>query len=160
VIDVFGAGYDFPVLPDEPRVRRLLDFGAGCGAFACWAYKRFKAPWIDCVVEADPKLAAVCERNLPPGAKLIDRPEDFSVYDAARIDVKHVVQVLIRHRLDGVKVILLDWYAEDDRKLCEDVCSKLGLRLFVSKHTAVSRGRQVWARSTAQWDGARYVRPQ
>jgi hypothetical protein len=142
------GGYDFPALPDEPPIRRVLDYGAGCGAFAVFAYKRLREPWIDCV-ESDSELATLCKTNLPPGGMVIPRPDDFSVYDAVRVSTPDVVQVLLRAKLDNVGIVFFDWRAEDDRSLCESACILAGLRLLVSKHFSVSRGRQIWVRSAS-----------
>jgi SAM-dependent methyltransferase len=71
------------------RPRRILDVGAGVGAFALWASLGWPNAWID-VCEPDPSLADVCMRNLPLGACLLvgARPEDVPLlsgtYDIVR----------------------------------------------------------------------------
>lgn len=44
--EVWGGEYDHPELPDD--VEHILDIGAGWGAFAVWALKRFPKATIDC----------------------------------------------------------------------------------------------------------------
>lgn len=59
--------------PDEKKVRRVLDIGAGCGEFAVWAWRRWPNCWIDCI-ESDPTERKALYENAPPGAKVIDVP--------------------------------------------------------------------------------------
>ena len=66
---VLAGEYRYPPMPDEPSVRRVLDIGAGVGAFAVWAYRQWHRPWIDSY-EPHPDSADVYEKNAPPGAKV------------------------------------------------------------------------------------------
>jgi FkbM family methyltransferase len=69
VTKVLSGEYNYPVMPDEPRIRRVLDIGANVGAAAAWMYKRYKTPWIECY-EPHPGAAELCEKNAPPGARV------------------------------------------------------------------------------------------
>ncbi len=61
--------WEYPAAPDNPHPRRVLDIGAGCGAFACWVFKRYVGEvFIDCY-EPHPELARLCEINGPPGSR-------------------------------------------------------------------------------------------
>lgn len=64
---VLGGEYEFPDIPDLPRIERVVDVGANVGAFAVWAYLKFDGPWID-GYEPNPDAARMCKANLPPGA--------------------------------------------------------------------------------------------
>jgi FkbM family methyltransferase len=67
---VLGGEYEYPILPDVPPVRRVLDIGSSVGAFACWIFKRCgRAVFVDCY-EPLPPAADICELNLPPGGKV------------------------------------------------------------------------------------------
>jgi FkbM family methyltransferase len=65
---VLGGEYDWPVLPDEPTIRHVIDVGANVGAFACWIYKRTGA-FVDCY-EPLPGAALLCAENGPPGCRV------------------------------------------------------------------------------------------
>lgn len=61
-------------IPGEPMIRRIVDVGAGVGAFAAYAAFRWPYAWIDCY-EADPLLASLLKLNLPPGGRIVSRED-------------------------------------------------------------------------------------
>ena len=68
VMKVLQGEYLYTSMPDEPKIRRVLDVGGNVGAFAAWIYKRYGGrPWID-GYEPHPVAADLYERNAPPGA--------------------------------------------------------------------------------------------
>jgi len=83
---IFGGLYTERFEGVVRPVRRVLDFGAGCGEFAVWAWKRWQGPWID-MTENDPELAALASTNAPPGARLLPHGTriDADVYDVVRV---------------------------------------------------------------------------
>jgi predicted RNA methylase len=90
-------------------VRRVLDLGAGCGEFACWAFRRWPGCWVD-LIEYDPDLAAIATVNAPPGAKvLLGGDLRIDVYDVVRIaNVGRDVLSSIASMLSDVPILLID----------------------------------------------------
>jgi hypothetical protein len=73
--------YDLSGIP-EPH--RILDIGAGVGAFAIWAWSQWSRAWVDCY-EPDPDLAALCAEHLPPGGAMLTQPPEYvGDYDLVR----------------------------------------------------------------------------
>ncbi len=66
VSKVLGGEYAFPLLPDMPGIRRVIDVGANVGAFAAWAYMQWPGCWLD-GYEPNPLAAQLAQRNSPPG---------------------------------------------------------------------------------------------
>ena len=67
---MLGGEYSYPLLPDHPPIRHVLDIGANVAAFACWAFKNYQGNvFIDCY-EPFPEAAKLCELNAPPGARV------------------------------------------------------------------------------------------
>jgi predicted RNA methylase len=91
------------------RPRRVLDLGAGVGAFAAWAGIAWPFSWVDCY-ERDMQLAEVCRRNLPPGGKMLSEAElldvDVSKYAVIRVGDLAVMQS--GAILDAVAVLIVD----------------------------------------------------
>jgi hypothetical protein len=84
---ILKGEWDYAPLPDNPHPRRMLDIGAGCGAFACWAFKRYAGEvFIECY-EPHPELAKLCAVNAPPGSRthavaVTSRPSPVKLRDA------------------------------------------------------------------------------
>lgn len=73
------------IVDGKASIRRVLDFGAGEGAFSVWAWQAFDKPWID-AIEYDEELARLLVRNAPPGARLLEGGElNLESYDLIRI---------------------------------------------------------------------------
>lgn len=70
----------------EPGVRRVLDIGAGCGAFAHYAFFRWGNPWVD-AWELEACEAPLLKENGPPGLRVLEAIplDDWSPYDVIRI---------------------------------------------------------------------------
>jgi FkbM family methyltransferase len=66
-VPVLQGEYVVPDLPDEPRgALRVLDCGAGVGAFSLFARRRFEYSQLTITcVEPDPMLAGYVRRNVP-----------------------------------------------------------------------------------------------
>jgi hypothetical protein len=155
--DVFKGKYEYGVVPDVPRIRRILDLGAGVGAFACWAWGRWRNSWIDCY-ETDPELLPFLRANLPPGAMA----HDTAIKDAAASSLLARCDVLMldvggneadvlrgyRHR---PSVVCFEWHREQDRLDIESTLDSWGLRCFGIHFKEPDLGHQVWLRSRAVW---------
>lgn len=88
VASIFRGGrYALPSIQKAPhlRVRRVLDIGAGEGAFACWAYAQWPGCWVD-LIEYDEERASLARHNMPPGARILPGGDlNPNAYDVVRI---------------------------------------------------------------------------
>lgn len=155
---VLGGKYDHPVMPAR-RPRRVIDFGAGVGAYACWAWRKYYGEvFIDCYEQRD-SLRELCAFNAPPGAMMhgITDPVCLPPVDVLRVAVADYLMGY--PHLDVVGVVAFDWSREDDRAAAESRLASAGLRCFKLVFERPDKGHEVWVRSGAQFDDAldRYV---
>jgi len=66
---VLRGEYEHPMLPDYPKVNRVLDIGGNIGAFAMWSYVKWPGCWVDSY-EPNGGACEIYKRNAPPGAKV------------------------------------------------------------------------------------------
>lgn len=66
-----GGEYEAPELPDEPKIKSVLDIGAACGGFSIWAKKRWPTVEIVNAVEPDPELARYLRENLSTSVETV-----------------------------------------------------------------------------------------
>lgn len=124
-------------------VRRVLDIGAGPGAFACWAYRRWPDSWVD-LIEYDPDLAAVAELNMPPGAKLLAGGDlDLTVYQVVRIADAQAATALLPV-IGRTPLVLFDLHvialSDDEAKAAEEKRAAAALRRWDSYVDKASAG--------------------
>lgn len=89
-VDVLQGGRGFARRRREPTIRRVLDFGAGNGAWTAYATLRWPYAWID-AYEPDEELRKILRVNAPPGCRILEAAEkvqDPSYYDCVRMDAR------------------------------------------------------------------------
>ncbi len=168
VAHVLRGKYDFGILPDCQKARRILDVGAGVGEFACWAWRRWRGgAWIECY-ETDPALLPFLRHNLPPGAAV----HPVSIKDAKAAATLPPCDVLkletggsevevLQGYAHRPSVVCVEWHREQDRLQVENLLSSWGLRCFRLAFKHPGFGYEVWARSDANWsdDKKAYMLP-
>lgn len=80
-------------------------------------------------------------------------PEMLPPCDVLKIDAEGVEREIVEAYpyLDRVKMVLLEWHREEDKRAIEDACLKAGLRCFAVDQLLVSSGRMIWLRSPAKF---------
>jgi hypothetical protein len=81
---ILQGRYNSPLTEADGRVRRVLDIGAGEGAFAVHAWIRWPGAWVDWY-EPDERLAKFALENAVPGSRrLRELPDSKVEYDVVR----------------------------------------------------------------------------
>jgi hypothetical protein len=158
VAQVLKGKYDFGVLPDAPKVRRILDLGASVGDFACWAWFRWRNSWIDCY-EPDRELRAFLMGNLPPGAAAYRTAvRDATAAsllppcDLLKLDVGGGEAEVLRGYQHRPSIVSFDWHLDQDRLDIEKTLASWGLRCFKIIFKNPDLGHETWVRSRAVWN--------
>jgi hypothetical protein len=161
VAEVMRGKYHYGVLPDPPKVRRIVDITAGVGDFACWAWRQWPNAWIECY-EPDPVLRKFLELNLPPGAAVhsVDAKElgvagDLPPCDVLRLDAGGGEADILRGYRHVPSIVCFQWNRDTDRLDIERILSSWGLRCFRISFKNVDVGHEVWVRSRAVWNYAK-----
>ena len=90
-------------------------------------------------------------------------PRDLPPCDVLKIDAEGVERDILEHypHLQKVGILLFEWHREKDRRACEFMAERVGLRLFVAHQAMACQGVQRWVRSKAVFDHRKraYVLP-
>jgi len=83
-MSILNGRYASQLLGLNPR--KILDLGAGCGAFAVWCYKMWPYAWVYCE-ERDEFHHDLCQKNLGPGGRMVQHWAEGKDYDIVRFGV-------------------------------------------------------------------------
>lgn len=86
----------FAPLQGEPTIRRIVDLGAGVGAFAAYSAIRWPYAWIDCF-ERETGMWPALRLNAPLGTRILTEEELFDV----PCDLLHVGDQALLRESDG-----------------------------------------------------------
>jgi hypothetical protein len=140
-----GQGVGFPPMPFEPQVRRIVDIGAGVGAFAAYAALRWPYAWIDCY-EDDDALARILRLNMPPGGRV------FTTMPLVlpRCDLLHIAsptpKSLDMLETESPKIVLIEFETELDMLETGASLEASGFNLVAGEITGLGRCWQAWAK--------------
>ncbi|HEY1696509.1 MAG TPA: hypothetical protein VGG39_30315 [Polyangiaceae bacterium] len=161
VAEVLQGKYDYGHLPDAPKVRRILDLRAGVGAFALWAWHRWRNSWVECY-EPDPDTQMFLRHNLPPGGAVhpldVRDPGVVSALppcDVIRLDAGGGEADLLKGYGHQPSIVCFEWHRQEDRLQMEATLSSWGLRCFKLSFKHADLGHAAWVRSKAVWNTKR-----
>ncbi len=139
-----GQGVGFPPMPYEPQVRRIVDIGAGVGAFAAYAALRWPYAWIDCY-EEDAALARILRLNMPPGGRVFAKIDGIAIppCDLVRIAVPHPI---VFTPLGEPKIVLVEFDTELDMLETGAALEASHFNLVAGEITGLGRCWQAWAK--------------
>ncbi len=131
-------------MPFEPQVRRIVDIGAGIGAFAAYAALRWPYAWIDCY-EEDEALARILRLNMPPGGRVFTKGTELKSFVAC--DLLHIAMPL-RHPLDQLtpKIVIVEFDTELEMIVTGSTLESDGFNLVAGEITGLGSCWQAWAK--------------
>lgn len=154
---ILAGRYALPKVPDMPKAHRILDLGAGVGAFCAWSFYLWPHAWID-AYERNEARAAYCQQNAPPGTKVHAEHVTDDVVDelppAQVLRIHGDIDVTHYRHWAGVHVLVHEWRGEEDRHFVERLACDFGLRLVACGVDHLERGFNVWVRTNAHYDDA------
>lgn len=153
---IIAGRYALPRVPDMPSVHRIIDLGAGVGAFCAWSFYLWPHAWID-AYERNEVRAAYCQQNAPPGTKVHvenvgpETIEHLPRAECLRIagDVQLEALMLEYPHWDGVRVVVHEWRDDEPAR-----SPGRGFRLVAAGVDHLDRGFAVWLRTGALYDKA------
>lgn len=158
--EILEGRYELPVIPDMVDARRILDIGAGIGAFAAWCHYLWPHAWIDCY-ERNEERAGYCSQNAPPGTRVhVEHVTRETVAGMPRADVVRVAGLsvvwLLHHypHLDQVGCVIFEWRNDYDRLVAARHLTPIGLRPVGSRVDDLGHGCEVWLRTRAEHERA------
>jgi hypothetical protein len=157
---ILEGRYELPRVPDLVRAKRILDVGAGVGAFAAWCHYVWPHAWADCY-EPNESRAGYCKQNAPPGtlvhASRLESPAELGPFDVVRLADGNAIAFLESFGwLNEIGVLVLEWHSEYELSRCRRIIRDLGLdlRLAASRVDNLGAGCEVWLRSTSVYEPA------
>ena len=138
-----------PRFRGDDMVRRVVSVGAGIGAWGAYAALRFPYAWLD-MYETDAHAARFCKLNAPPGARVFLDPElrELEARACDRCDVLHLTIPTSLHHFDlgRLRVVTVEWRAEELALLQGGKLVKAGLRLVAGAVLDVGHHWQTWVK--------------
>jgi len=153
---ILAGRYALPKVPDMPKAHRILDLGAGVGAFCAWSFYLWPHAWID-AYERNEARAAYCKQNAPPGTKVhveFVGPDTIAGLPRAEVlrvagDVQLEAMFLHYRHWDAVRVVVHEWH---DDATADALERTYGFRRVASGVDRLDRGFVVWMRTSAHYD--------